>query len=433
MLVSDFDYELPPELIAQEPLPDRAASRMLHLVRGPGLLEDLRFRDFPELLRPGDLVVFNNTRVFPARLYGRRSGARSQPVSARNPASREFLRGKVEVLLTAPAESSRGLTRINADKAKAEKMMEKGREEKTKEEEIRVHPRSSAANPLLWNALVRPGRKIGVGERLFFGGRDELQAEVVARGEFGERTLRFDPVDDFFAVVERIGHVPLPPYIGRPDQPQDRQRYQTVYARVRGSVAAPTAGLHFTPAVLERMRQRGIPAAEITLHVGLGTFQPVHVECVEEHKLHREWYSISANAAEQINRALAAGRRVVAIGTTTVRTLEYAALVAAAGGGRRHASSGKAERSPGENAEAHESETRATQIQAGSGEADLFIYPGFQFRVVGALLTNFHLPKSTLLMLVSAFAGRERVLAAYRHAVEQGYRFYSYGDCMLVE
>ncbi|MGB9106642.1 MAG: tRNA preQ1(34) S-adenosylmethionine ribosyltransferase-isomerase QueA, partial [Terriglobales bacterium] len=275
-----------------------------------------------------------------------------------------------------------------------------------------VDLRTSAANPLVWNALVRPGRKIGVGEKLFFGDNWELRAEVMARGEFGERTLRFEPVEDFFAVVERIGHVPLPPYIARPDAPADRERYQTVYARVRGSVAAPTAGLHFTPEILERMRARGVETAEITLHVGLGTFQPVHAEKVEEHKLHREWYRISEEAAAQINGALAAGRRVVAVGTTTVRTLEYAAGVASP---ESRVPSGRVE------------------IRAGTGEADVFIYPGFRFRVVGAMLTNFHLPKSTLLMLVSAFAGRERVLNAYRHAVAERYRFYSYGDCMFVE
>jgi len=425
MLVSDFDYHLPPELIAQEPLPERATSRLLHLVRDTGLLEDLGFGDFPELLRPGDLVVFNNTRVFPARLYGHRSGARSQPVSPRNPAAGEFLKGRVEVLLTSPVEGpsavggrlSGGVASSSAEKSNVSPA---------------DHRSPITDRPLIWNALVRPGRKIGVGERLFLGDLNELRAEVIARGEFGERTLRFAPVDDFFAVVERIGHVPLPPYIDRPDRPADRERYQTVYARARGSVAAPTAGLHFTPEILERLRQRGIETAEVTLHVGLGTFQPVHVERVEQHKLHREWYSISQEAASRINRAWRAGRRIVAIGTTTVRTLEYAALLAAAEGGRRHEILGNRERSPGEGAGAHTSENGSC-IQPGSGEADLFIYPGFQFRVVGALLTNFHLPKSTLLMLVSAFAGRERVLAAYQHAVEQRYRFYSYGDCMFIE
>ena len=387
MRVSDFDYHLPDERIAQEPLADRAASRMLQVRRKSRSLEDCHFRDFPDLLRPDDLVVFNNTRVFPARLFGHRSGERAQPLSKRNPAAKDFLKGKVEALLTSPAEEqTRGrLTRINADQ---------------ENRGTSVHQRSSAANPLIWNALVRPGRKLGVGERLSFS--DELHAEIVARGEFGERTLRFDPVPDFFAAVERVGHVPLPPYIGRTDRAEDRDRYQTVYARERGSVAAPTAGLHFTPEVLDRMHARGIETTEITLHVGLGTFQPVHVEVVEEHKLHREWYRIGEEAAQKITAAMRASRRIVAIGTTTVRTLEYAA-------------------------------SQAGGIRAGSGEADIFIYPGFQFRVVGAMLTNFHLPKSTLLMLVAAFAGREFTLEAYRHAVEENYRFYSYGDCMFIE
>jgi S-adenosylmethionine:tRNA ribosyltransferase-isomerase len=237
-----------------------------------------------------------------------------------------------------------------------------------------------------------------------------LTAEVIARGEFGERTLRFDPVPDFFAVVEKLGHVPLPPYIAREDRKEDRERYQTVYARAEttGSVAAPTAGLHFTPQILADIRERGIEIAELTLHVGLGTFQPVHVENVEEHKLHRESYSISEAAAAQINRALAEKRRVVAVGTTTVRTLEFAARQNALAAG-------------------------IATVSAGPGEADIFIYPGFQFRAVSALLTNFHLPKSTLLMLVAAFAGRENVLQAYAHAVAEKYRFFSYGDCMFVE
>jgi S-adenosylmethionine:tRNA ribosyltransferase-isomerase len=361
VLVADFTYHLPEELIAQEPLADRSGSRMLRLSRQNGRLEDLYFRDFPDLLRPEDLLVFNNTRVFPARLYGHRSGARAQPLSAQNPASREFLKGRIEVLLT----------------------------------------RQISQVPNEWECLVRPGRKIGVGERLFFG-ENELEAEVVGRGTFGERLIRFSPVADFFGTIERLGHVPLPPYIAREDRAADRDRYQTVYARERGSVAAPTAGLHFTPEILARITERGVETTEVTLHVGLGTFQPVRVERVEEHKLHRESYSISQIAAGRINRALDEGRRVVAVGTTTVRTLEYAAR-------------------------------ETGRVQAGSGEADLFIYPGFQFRVIGAMLTNFHLPQSTLLMLACAFGGKEQVLAAYSHAVEQGYRFYSYGDCMFVE
>jgi S-adenosylmethionine:tRNA ribosyltransferase-isomerase len=236
---------------------------------------------------------------------------------------------------------------------------------------------------------------------------------VTERGSFGERRIVFAPVRDFVARVERIGHVPLPPYIDREDSAADRDRYQTVYAQARGSVAAPTAGLHFTPEILEQIRGRGIEIAEITLHVGLGTFQPVRVEKVEDHKLHREWYEISAEAARAINRAKAEGRRVVAVGTTTVRTLEYAAGLAE-------------EQNDG-------SQVQGNQVEAGRGEADAFIYPGYGFRIVDALLTNFHLPQSTLLMLVCALGGKERVIAAYRHAVEAEYRFYSYGDCMFVE
>jgi S-adenosylmethionine:tRNA ribosyltransferase-isomerase len=396
VLVSDFDFHLPEELIAQEALADRSGSRLLHLSRSSGNFEDRKFTDFPGLLRPSDLLVLNSSRVFPARLYGRRAGLRSQPVSPRNPASRDFLHGRVEVLLT------------------------------------------RQVGPLEWQALVRPGRKIGVGEKIFFSADDsapastlvassesrpdysasaklehapDLVAEVTGRGEFGERTLRFDPVPDFFAAVEKLGHVPLPPYIAREDRPEDRERYQTVYARAEntGSVAAPTAGLHFTPQILAEIRARGIEIAELTLHVGLGTFQPVHVENVEEHKLHRESFSISEAAAAQINRALAEKRRLVAVGTTTVRTLEFAA------------------------AQNPLSLDGTATVSAGAGDADIFIYSGFEFRVVGSLLTNFHLPKSTLLMLVAAFTGRENVLKAYAHAVEEKYRFFSYGDCMFVE
>jgi S-adenosylmethionine:tRNA ribosyltransferase-isomerase len=362
VLVSDFHYHLPEELIAQQPLPDRAGSRLLHLSASTGALAGRHFRDFPDLLHPGDLLVFNNTRVFPARLFGRRAGLKSQPLSPQNPASRDFLRGRVEVLLT---------RRLRSD-------------------------------PNDWECLVRPGRKIGVGEHLFFGENDELQAEVTARGEFGERHIRFAPVDDFFARVEAIGHIPLPPYITRADSPIDRDRYQTVYASQRGSVAAPTAGLHFTPEILSRLRDRGIETAEVTLHVGLGTFQPVRVEKVEEHMLHSEPYSISVEAAAKIRQARRESRRIVAVGTTTVRTLEHAAQ-------------------------------QAGEAQAGSGEANLFIYPGYKFQLVQALLTNFHLPQSTLLMLVCALGGKENVLRAYHHAVAQRYRFYSYGDCMFVE
>jgi S-adenosylmethionine:tRNA ribosyltransferase-isomerase len=369
VLVSDFDYHLPEELIAKAPPADRAAARMLHVDHGRDVMEDGQFRDFPELLRADDLLVFNNTKVLPARLFGHRSGSRAHRFSAENPAAKEFLRGTVEVLLAKQVGES----------------------------------------PLEWEALVHPGRKLGLGERVYFGreaneAAHDLAAEIIGRGTFGERHLRFDPVEDFFDVLNRIGHIPLPPYIDRPDRAEDREQYQTVYAKPSGSVAAPTAGLHFTPEVLERIRQRGIEMAEITLHVGLGTFQPVREEVVEQHRLHTERYEISPEAAERIQRAREAGRRIVAVGTTTVRTLEFAAQPTADG-----------------------------RVTAQRGEADIFIYPGFEFRVVGAMLTNFHLPKSTLLMLVSAFAGRERILRAYDHAVRERYRFYSYGDCMFVE
>ena len=351
MLVSNFHFHLPDELIAQDPLAARDGSRMLHLQRSSGHYSDRLFRDFPELLRPGDLVVFNNTRVFPARLYGRRQGAS----------------GRIEVLLT----------------------------------------RQLSPEPNDWECLVRPGRKIGIGECLVFGEQDELQAEVHARAEFGERRIRFHPDfqgdDDFFAALDRIGHVPLPPYIARPDSSRDRERYQTVYAQQRGSVAAPTAGLHFTSQILDHIRQRGVETVDITLHVGLGTFQPIHVDRVEDHKLHSEPYSITTAAASAINRALRASRRVIAVGTTTVRTLEHAIRFGAG------------------------------TIPAGVSAADLFIYPGFEFKLVNAMLTNFHLPQSTLLMMVSAFGGRENVLHAYEHAVSDRYRFYSYGDCMFIE
>ncbi len=349
---------------------------MLHVQRGTGQWSDRVFRGFPQLLRPGDLLVFNNSRVFPARLYGRRKGPRAQPMRPHNAAAHNFLQGRIEVLLT----------------------------------------RQVSAQPNDWDCLVRPGRKIGVGERLYFGPHDELQAEVLARGEFGERRIRFQPADgskdrplsnhpqdDFFSILDRIGHVPLPPYIARADSAADRERYQTVYAQPSGSVAAPTAGLHFTPEIIERIRQQGVETVSVTLHVGLGTFQPIRATRVEDHKIHSESYSITAEAASAINRAIHDSRRVIAVGTTTVRTLEHAASL---GHG---------------------------QVIAGSSSANIFIYPGFEFKIVQGMLTNFHLPQSSLLMLVSAFAGKGNILRAYEHAVAERYRFYSYGDCMFIE
>jgi S-adenosylmethionine:tRNA ribosyltransferase-isomerase len=346
-----FDYDLPDELIAQEALPDRAASRMLVVHRDEGRWEDRVFRDLPSYLRAGDCLVLNDSRVFPARLFGHRAGVRALPIGQNNPKRREYLSGEVEVFL---------LRAVSAD----------GHD---------------------WEALVRPGRKMRIGERIRFP--EGLEGEIVARGEFGERTVRFSGVDDLFAAFERIGHVPLPPYIKRADEAADRERYQTVFARERGSVAAPTAGLHFTGEILDACRGRGAEVAHVTLHVGLGTFQPLHAERVEEGRLHAERYAITPENAERIRTA----HRVMAVGTTSVRTVESAA--------------------------------RSGELQ---GETDIFIYPGYEFLRVGGMLTNFHLPRTSLLLLVCAFAGSELALAAYRHAVEQRYRFYSYGDCMLI-
>jgi S-adenosylmethionine:tRNA ribosyltransferase-isomerase len=263
-----------------------------------------------------------------------------------------------------------------------------------------------ASGENLWRALVRPGRKIAIGEILVFPAPDgsvALEAEVLERGQFGERLLRFQPVEDFFSALDRIGHIPLPPYIRRDDAAHDRERYQTVFSRERGSVAAPTAGLHFTPEILEALTARGVEIARLTLHVGLGTFAPLRVERLDEVRLHRERYTLTPAAANAINNAARSARRIVAVGTTVVRTLEHCAL----------------------QADGH-------PLQPHSGETEIFISPGFQFRLVSALLTNFHLPQSSLLMLVSAFAGREQILAAYAHAVQQKYRFFSYGDCMFL-
>ena len=358
LLVSDFDYELPEELIAQEPPTERGQSRMLVMDRASdrsgGEVRDSHFSEFPSQLREGDMLVLNDSRVIPARLYARRTLRREK----------EKPTGRIEVMLTEPAGENR------------------------------------------WHALVRPGRKIAIGERLVFPAADGstvLEADVLERGQYGDRLLEFAPVEDFFGTLDRIGHVPLPPYIHRDDAAADRERYQTVFSREPGSVAAPTAGLHFTPEMLDRIRQRGVQIARVTLHVGLGTFAPLRVERVADVHLHRERYSISTETADALNRARAGNRRIVAVGTTVVRTLESAALRAGAGAIATH-----------------------------SGDTEIFISPGFQFRVVNALLTNFHLPQSSLLMLVSAFAGREQVLAAYRHAVAGRYRFFSYGDCMFL-
>jgi S-adenosylmethionine:tRNA ribosyltransferase-isomerase len=333
---------------------------MMVVEREAGTFRDQVFRDLPELLNPGDLLAFNNTKVFPARLLGRRQGLHSQPVGKRNPAAREFLRGEVELLLTRQESGD------------------------------------------VWEGLVHPGRKVRTGEILLLGD-GELEAEVIGRGDYGVRRVRLrareGTIED---AIDRLGHVPLPPYIRRADETQDRETYQTIYAKVRGAVAAPTAGFHFTEGVFESLRRRGIETCEITLHVGLGTFQPVRVEQVEDHRMEAERFEISESAAVALNTALEQGRRIIAVGTTSLRTLEHV--------GSEH--DGK--------------------IEPGGGETNLFVYPGFKFRVIRGLLTNFHLPKTTLLMLVSAYAGRERILAAYAEAIRRRYRFYSFGDAMLI-
>lgn len=359
MNVSEFDYELPAERIAQRPLPERDASRLLLLDRASGAYEDRQFRDLPEILRSNELMVVNNARVVPARLFGQRAGLYAQPLGLHNPARNEFLHARIEVLL---------VRQLSAD---------------------------------TWETLVRPGRKIPTGERIVFGD-GELEALVEGRGEFGLRVLRFKSKDGFHDVLGRLGHIPLPPYIKRADEPIDRERYQTVFARQGMAVAAPTAGLHFTPRILERLRARGIEVAELTLEVGLGTFEPVRTGQLEEHKIHAETYEIPECTVAAIRKARNENRPVLAVGTTVVRALEDSA------------------------------EKNGGLPAAGKVEANIFLYPGKVFRVVNQMVTNFHLPKSTLLAMVAAFAGRENILRACRHAVESDYRFYSYGDAMLI-
>ena len=354
MQTSDFDYHLPEDQIALHPLEPRDQSRLMRLDRATGAISHHVFAELPELLDPSDLLVLNNTRVFPARLIGRRLGLTSGPRGKGSP-----LRSRIEIFMIRPLGVNQ------------------------------------------WEVLVKPGRKVRIGERILFG-EGKLQCEVLGRRDLGVRTVRFECDGNLDDLVDQLGHIPLPPYISRPDEPKDRDQYQTIFAKRRGAVAAPTAGLHFTPAVFDRFRQRGIDWCEITLHVGLGTFQPVHTDRIEEHRMEKEWYELSPEAAQSIQNAIEQERRVIAVGTTVTRTLESVAQL------------------------------NRGKIIASIGETSLFIYPGFCFQCIRGLLTNFHLPRSTLLMLVSAFAGRERVLHAYRQAIEANYRFYSYGDCMLI-
>jgi S-adenosylmethionine:tRNA ribosyltransferase-isomerase len=342
MRLSDFDYDLPEGQIAQVPAPRREDSRLMVLQRADRSVTTGLFPGIVDYFRPGDVLVLNDTRVIPARLLGVKESG-----------------GRIEVLLV----------------------------------------RRVAGDEEIWACLTKSSKAPGIGSRLLLGG--EIEAEVVAGGEAPYRHIRFACQDDFLRAIERVGHIPLPPYIRRSDAPADRERYQTVFARSAGAVAAPTAGLHFTEDLLERLRRMGVTICSLTLHVGLGTFLPVRSEDVSGHRMHEENFSVPAATAEIVNQAKERGNRIFALGTTTTRTLEHAV-------------------------------DEKGRLRAGEGVCDLFITPGFRFRLVDALITNFHLPRSTLLMLVAAFAGREFVLDAYRQAVAEGFRFFSYGDCMLI-
>ncbi|MCM1257224.1 MAG: tRNA preQ1(34) S-adenosylmethionine ribosyltransferase-isomerase QueA [Roseburia sp.] len=340
MDVKDFYYDLPQELIAQDPLEHRDDSRLMVLNKSSGEVRHRIFRDITEYLKPGDCLVINNTKVIPARLYG----------------IKEETGAQIEILLL-----------------------------KRREKDI-------------WETLVKPGRKVKIGTRISFG-EGILEGEVVDVVQEGNRLIRFQYEGIFEEILDKLGQMPLPPYITHPLQ--DKNRYQTVYAKHDGSAAAPTAGLHFTPELLESIKNMGIEVAEVTLHVGLGTFRPVKETDVLKHHMHSEFFQIDADAAEKINRAKARGYRVISVGTTSTRTLESAA-------------------------------DHQGFLTEKSGWTDIFIYPGYEFKVIDGLITNFHLPESTLVMLVSALAGRERVLNAYKVAVEERYRFFSFGDAMLI-
>jgi S-adenosylmethionine:tRNA ribosyltransferase-isomerase len=347
MDVEQFDFELPEELIAQSPLLDRTSSKLLTLSKQTGAITHQSFIDIAKLLQPGDTLVLNDTKVLPARLYGVKQGTGA----------------KVELLL---------LKALGDDR---------------------------------WETLVRPGKKVHTGTVLEFGGLENgvapLIAHVEEEGEMGARTIRFTYTGIFNEILDRLGQMPLPPYIK--EQLEDRQRYQTVYAKHEGSAAAPTAGLHFTQELLDKLQQQGVHIAYVTLHVGLGTFRPVSVDTVEAHHMHAEYYQLSEASAQLINETKARGGRIVAVGTTSCRTLESAAARATDG-----------------------------RLQAAEGWTDIFIYPGYQFQAVDALITNFHLPKSTLMMLVSALAGRDPIMNAYQSAIDHKYRFFSFGDAMFI-
>jgi len=343
--VDDFDYHLPEDRIAQYPADQRDHSRLLVIRRDSDVLEDRMFYDIADYLRPGDLLVRNNSKVIPARLYGVKEGTGA----------------KIEFLLTKRLENAEGD---------------------------------------VWETMVRPGKRLRPGDRVVFSKQPRLAAGILDYSEGGTRTVRFETDGVFLEVLSEIGRMPLPPYIERESEALDKERYQTVYAKDPGSVAAPTAGLHFSEELFAKLREKGVDTADVTLHVGIGTFRPVKVETVEEHHMHFETYTVPEETARKIRETKENGGRVIAVGTTSTRTLESAALADGT-------------------------------VPACSGSTGIFIYPGYRFKVIDGLITNFHLPKSTLVMLVSAFAGREKVLAAYKHAVEDGYRFFSYGDACL--
>ncbi len=343
MNVSDFDYELPLELIAQQPSETRDGCRLLVIHRDTGLLEHKHFYDVLDYLEPGDCLVFNDSKVIPARLFG----------------TREKTGAHIEFLLS---------KRVEGDK---------------------------------WETLVRPGRRVRPGDTIVFGEEGELKAHVLSNSEGGTRIVEFEYDGIFMEILEKLGSMPLPPYIERAADESDKDRYQNVYAKIEGSVAAPTAGLHFTPELIEKAREKGVKTAFVTLHVGIGTFRPVKVDRVEDHHMHFEEYTVSEEAARTVNETKAAGGRIICVGTTSCRTVESAG-------------------------------TEDGVLHAGSGSTGIFIYPGYRYKVLDCLITNFHLPKSTLMMLVSALYDREKILEAYKVAVQERYRFFSYGDAMII-
>ena len=349
MHINDFDYELPEELIAQKPADKRDASRLLVVHRETGETEHRHFYDILEYLNEGDCLVLNNSKVLPARLYGIKDGTGA----------------KVEFLL---------IKRIDGDR---------------------------------WETMVRPGKRLKPGDSVMFSEDPLLKADIIDYGNDGTRIVEFSYDGIFMERLEEIGSMPLPPYIERQSEKEDRDRYQTVYCREDGSVAAPTAGLHFTEELLEKARAKGVELAYVTLHVGIGTFRPVKCENIEDHSMHFEEYHIDEKTAEIINRAKAEGRRVISVGTTSTRTVESAAYF--------------------------DEEKGCWQVRSGENSTGIFIYPGYEFRIIGSLITNFHLPKSTLLMLISALYDREKILEVYQEAIRERYRFFSYGDAMFIE